>query len=366
MHLARKETIEHFMRHVGYWSWVHILYTYDESHLVIADEWFLDQIRSARPAALQCRTVRPESYESALSSDIKKILVLCEQNELKIVRSLQRDYPDLHVVSGTYGFACVGVDRYPRLKEFTPPETNKNPKPIFMLTTPYADGEFVAKSMMLNGMPQACEYLARPFSTWLSLHKNFQVSRFYNTVVRHYAKQGNLYWLAQTDVLQSVFQHTSYSLPRLIDDLRKLDARVILVSRGSDWVQSVTAQLLHRTTERSVWTKSPNKKILSVREDGDVLGCLDWGDAIREGEEILAHIEQRFTNCLRVKLDDFAGDQKAGLRDIATFVDAELSDEFEDLDYAAGYETAPNTHTLAVRLQREYVDRLGLHVKSVF
>ncbi|MEX0297680.1 MAG: hypothetical protein AB3N28_01320, partial [Kordiimonas sp.] len=148
--MVRKETIERFMRHVGYWSWVHVLYTYDESHLVVADEWFLDQIRSARPAALKCKTVRPAAYEAALTPDVKKVLVLCEQNELRIVRAIQRDYPDLHVTSGTYGFACVGADRYPRLKEFIRPENKKNPKPVFMLTTPYADGEFIAKSMELN------------------------------------------------------------------------------------------------------------------------------------------------------------------------------------------------------------------------
>ncbi len=341
-----------------------MLYTYDESHLLIADEWFLDQVRSARPAAFQCKTARPKNYTAAITPDIKKVLVFCESGELALVRSLQKAYPEIQVTSGTYGYACVGKDRYPRLKEYMPPVTAKNPRPTFILSAPYADAEFITNAMEAAGLPPTCEYLARPFSTWLTAHKNFQVSRFYNTVVRHYAKAGQLFWLLQTDVMQAVFDNTPYSMPRFIRDLKRLDARVILVSRDSAWRQAVTAQLLHRTGERSVWTKSPNKKILSVREDGDIFGCLDWGDKVRAGNQYLDQIDESLPNCLKLNLEEFASNQTEQLQQVADFVGLELSADAETLDYSSGYDTAPDVARLTSLLQRELIDRLGLHVTT--
>lgn len=363
MHKTREAQIDLFMKHVGYWSWIHVLYLYDESHLLIADEWFIDRVRKARPAALKCQTARPDAYETAITADIKKVLVFCAEGELALVRKLQAEYPAIQTVSGTYGFACVGKDRYPRLKEFQEPFKGAAVKPTFILSTPYADAEFVTSAMTHNGMPPTVEYLARPFSTWLAMQKNFQISRFYNTVRRHYVKDGALSWHMQTDVLQALFQHSAYSLKRFARDLKRLDANVIFVSRGGQWAQAVTAQLLHRTGERSVWTKSPKKKIKSVREQGDLFGCLEWEEDIRAGDACLKELESLLPQSLHINLEEFIKDQTGSLQKIANFTGASLGEAVEPLDYAAGYETAADIPRLITRLQRELIDRLGLHVR---
>lgn len=353
--------IDLFMKHVGYWSWVHVLYLYDESHLLIADEWFIDRVRNARPAPLKCQVARPDQCSDAVTDNIQKVLVFTERNELSIVRMLQAKHEGLHVTSGTYGFACVGKDRYPRLKEFQTPKLPKELKTTIILSTPYCDAEFVTKAMEQNGLMHSVEYLARPFSTWLERHKDFQITRFFYTAAQHYTRDSKLFWHMQTDVLEALLRNTSYNLKHFVQDIQRLGAKVIFVSRDDRWTQSVTAQLLHRTTERSVWTKSPNKNIKSVRERGDFIGCLDWSDTLDMGAAMLADIEKQLPASLHIKLQDFIADQQAGLKAISGFLGEPLNEDIVPLEYNEAYEKAADVSRLTELFQRELIDRLGIH-----
>jgi len=360
----RSELIQTFMRHVSHWSWVHILYTYDDSHLLIADDWFISELRTARPDTLSLRTAKPHNYQDAITDKIKEVLVFCEEGELALVKKIQAEHPELHVTSGTYGFACVGVDRYARLKAFAPQTRGRKIVPTLILSTPYADAEFVTNVMTKAGMPETCEYMGRPFESWLKLHKNFQVTRYYATTKDFYVKKKQLSWLMQTDVLQAVFDNTSYSLKRFIADLNRLGAKVVLVSRKRTSVQAVTAQVFARTAERSVWTKSPTKKIISNYEDGDFTGCIKWEQDIQSGQAILDAVAARVSGTMPIVLEDFIMDQGKYITKIAQYLGYELSGEPEPEDYIAGYETTPHTHTISMRFQRELIDRLGLHVEA--
>lgn len=353
--------IDLFMKHVGYWSWVHVLYLYDETHLLIADEWFIDRVRNARPAPLKCQVARPDQFSVAVTDNIQKVLVFTERNELSIVRKLQAEHEGLHVTSGTYGFACVGKDRYPRLKVFQTPKLPKELKTTVILSTPYCDAEFVTKAMEQNGLMHSVEYLARPFSTWLERHKGFQITRFFHAAAHHYARDGKLFWHMQTDVLEALFKNTPYSLRHFVKDIQRMGAKVIFVSRDDRWTQSVTAQLLHRTTERSVWTKSPSKNIKSVRERGDFTGCLDWFDTLDAGCAMLSDIEKLLPASIHVKLQDFITDQPAGLKVISDFLNEPIGDEIACLDYNEAYDKAADVSRLTDLFQRELIDRLGIH-----
>ena len=200
--LQNKAVIEQFR----YWSWFHVLYLYDDSHLLIADEAFIDFVRKSRKDVFRCKTARPTGYVDSVTPDIKKILVFTKTGERAIVRSLQERFPDVLVTSGTYGFACTGKDRYPRLFEYSSKRPKKNIRPTIFLSTPYADAEFVIKALAERGMPFAPEHLARPFVSWLGVQQGFQISRFYKEMEHRFSKNGQLYTLVQTDVLNSLLK----------------------------------------------------------------------------------------------------------------------------------------------------------------
>jgi len=359
----REDEYQRLLRHLGHWSWMFLLYKYDSTHVLIADRPFLDKVHAARETQLQCKTAEPHDYKDVITDDTRKVLVFCEAGELAIVRQLQVQYPEKLISSGTYGYACVGRDRYSRLHEFKPPVVNQKIKPVVILSTPYADAEFVAKVMAENGMPYAHEYLARPFAAWLGLHKGFQVSRFYNIVEKRYAKEGRLSYLLQTDVLNSLFDNTHYSLGRFLTYLERTDAKVILVTRKNRMAQAITGQILERTAERSIWTKKASKKIPAKFLKGDFLDCNRRHARILEDETLLDAVDAAPISTMRVCLDDFVKHQQEQIRSIVSFLDYQLVDDGEvvSINYTEGYEAAPTLYPLISAFRQEFIDRLGVH-----
>jgi len=348
-------------KHISHWSWGHFLYQFDETHLFISDASFIKQLRLARKDTLLCKTAQPDNYRSVNFDSIKKVLVFCCKGELAIIKELQEKYPEIQVTSGTYGYACVGKDRRPRLKQYKPAISGKKSRPLIILSTPYADAEFIANVMEMNGLPYAHEFLARPFSTWMKLQDNFQIARFYNVVEDQYSVDGQLPFLLQTDALCSLFENTHFNVERFIAFLKKTDAKIITFSRNNKIEQAAIGQLLSRTAERSVWTKKANKKINGSFRNSDFIGFFEKQKQIDWGVNFFSYITQYSQNILNISLEDFVEDQSANIRVIAKFLEVEVPPSIAEINYETGYENFRDIYPAIVGIKRDLSDRLGLH-----
>lgn len=364
-----EETIELQVRltqQLRYWTWYFVLYSYDSSHLVIADEFFINHLKKAIDENLNCRTATPDEYEDMVTPDIKKILVFTLDDELAIVRKLQAQFSDILVTSATYGYALTGKDRYPRLVEFQPGNHIAAQRPkqtVVFLSSPYADAEFIISAMVENGYPYIHEFLARPFTALLPLCSYFQATRFHYYAEKRYMRDGFFGFLLQTDVLQSLIDNTSFKLRHFIRYLKHRNVRLVLVKRRDHITQAVTAQLFDRTAERSVWTKKPSKKLLTPVKPGDSTGSLQHLQAIAEGETMMDTLASTGIAVHEVFLEDFVMKQADSIRRLADFLGHDLSvDTPETIDYAQGYETAPVFNKSVTEIRRELMDRLGIHV----
>jgi len=360
--LVKGAELDRFMRHLSHWSWVHRLYQYSDKHLLIADDFFLDRLHGAREKPLACKTSPVNGCEDAVTDGIQKILVFCQLGELQLVRDLQRKFPNVVVTSGTYGFALTDTSRLAKLRPFQPPAATFASGQVVMLSAPYVDAEFVAHSMAENGMPYCHEYLGRPFIRWLRHHKYFQITRFFDSAMQNFGKDGQLPTLLQTDVLRSVFENTSFSFDKLLKYLKKMDARVIIVRREDKIMQAVTAQLLERTAERSVWTNKPKKKLGTPFQDNDVHECLERHSGAARDDGILDQIATSGLNVHQVTLEAFMLNQEEGLRDIAGFLGMGLAQSPNVLDYFSAYENAPGVMPGAATFKRAMIDKTGLHL----
>jgi len=346
--------------HLGHWSWRYVLHRYDDSHLIVADTFFLRHLRSAGNSQLHCRTALPQDYRGAVTDEIKKVLVFCQRDELQIIRELRAEHPQVQVISGTYGYALVGRDRYPRLKPFLPP-TGKLWQPVnIILSSASAEAEFVAKVMDENGMPYFHEYFGRPFITWLQHHEGFQVSRFYDAALQHFSKGGPLNLLLQMDVLNSIFENTPFKPGHFIRFLEKVQAKVVVVTARDEMMQVCRGQLFNRSIERSAWTKSSKRKITAHYKDGDLLGCMIRQGQLAKDTEFLSQAVTADTDTLSICLEDFRDDQQAYITRLAEFFGEAVPENFKSVDYLSGYTNAKKVLPAATEFKRELHDRLGL------
>ena len=353
------------MKHLSHWAWVHSMYQYTDKHLIIADQFFIDKLRNARSKSLTCETVTPATYQAALPGKIKKILVFCQQNELAIVRDIQRKYPDIAVTSGTYSYALVGPNRLSKLREFKPVNPSLSAKPVIMLSTPYADAEFLSAVAVKNGLPGFHEYLARPFATWLQGYRGFQTARFHKIAEQQFSKGGEFHFLLQTDVLNSLFANTNFSLKRFIRYLADTEAKVILVTDRGKQAQAVRGQLVNRSPERSVWTKKPSKRMVVKYEPADMSGSIQRQSHLAEDEHLLGQIAASEADTMQVCLEDFVAEQAKVLGELAVFFGAKLPEKVETLDYDGGYELASNLLLAPIEYRRHMIDKLGLHLRPL-
>lgn len=361
--LEKGAELDLFMKQIGHWTWVHFLYLYNDQHLLIADDFFLEHVQLARKKPLVCKTSSVEGYAGAVTSDIKKILVFCQSNELNLVRSLRRKYPDISITSGTYGYACVKENRVPQLVPYQEPNAQPCGSPIVMLSPPYSDAEFVAHSMAKNGLPYCHEYLARPFAIWLKHHQNFQVMRFFDGALQRFGADDTLPILLQTDVLQSVFENTNFTFRKFIQYLKKMDARIIVVRREDKIMEVVSAQLLGRTSERSVWTNRPKKKLGTPFQDNDTDGCLKRFSNVGQHEDMINQVIAAGLNCHQLTLEYFMENQEKSLGQIADFLSVSPPEKVNLLDYWSAYERAPGILPAVSRFKRVMIDKIGLHVQ---
>ena len=245
-----KALYEQFVTHAGFMSWVFRFYKYDGSHLVIADKPFIKLIKSAQAAALSCQFVPPSLAEESVTPKIKKILVLVSSGELALVKKLQSRFPDLIVTSGTYGFSCVGQGRHSTLLPYKPPRKKAITAPIVLITTPYCDGEFVAKSMKENGLPTPFEYFHKQSISWMQIQKDYRLVRFYRHIMDKFGSGEDYAILLQTDFLQTAFEHTGLSKARFVQYLKQIGAKVVFLDQRNTLRQAVVGEIMHNTGER--------------------------------------------------------------------------------------------------------------------
>lgn len=351
--------------HLTHCTWFKAVNSFGKNHLVITEDFLIKRLQSQRKKPAACKLATPDDFGNVIDVNTKKILVFCLKNELAIVRAIQEDHPQIEVTSGTYGFNLFGRDRLPTLHEFTPVSARQIIAPVVMLATNHADAEFVAKSMEKNGLPYFHEFLGRHYATWVKAHRSFQIARFYDAMDRRYVADGKMHYLLQTDVLNSMFLNTSFSLVRFIRYLEKSHAKVILVSRRDKLTQAVSGQLFNRSAERSVWTKKPSKNITVKYRPDDMSGCVERQQLLASEENILATVAASKATTMEICLEDFIEDQPAGLASLAAFTEATLKHPMAILDYDQGYELAPDLVLAPAEYKRQLIDKLGLHLRPL-
>ena len=353
------------MKHLTHFTWFNAVNNFGDKHLVITEDFLIKRLQNQRKRPAAVKVATPDNFETAISTSVKKVLVFCRRNELAIVRKIRKDHPKLEVTSGTYGFNIFGRERLPKLSEFTQASTQKIATPILVLATSYSDAEFVAKSMAENNLPYFHEFLGRHYGTWAKGHKSFQIARFYNAMDRRYSAEGKMHYLLQTDVLSSMFVNTSFSLARFIRYLEKAHAKVILVRRKDKLAQAVTGQLLNRSSERSVWTKKPSKKIAVKFQAEDISGCIERQLLLDSEEKILASVAVSCAASMEVFLEDFRENQPAGLASLAAFLEEKPRQPAATFDYDKGYDLAPDLVLAPTEYKRQLIDKLGIHLRPL-
>lgn len=354
-----------FMGHLGHWSWVHLMYRFDASHLIVADFPFIQYLRSVRSEKLQCQVATPDDVDLMKRQGIKKILVFLEWHELPTIRKLQAHYTDAIVCSGTYGYGCVGPNRTPKFAGLAAGgQKLPAPKAVF-LSTAYAGAEFIGAAMTAAGMPAPHEYFARPLVRWLDRHAGFQAARFFGEVhARHTSKSGiEPFHLLQMDVLKAMLANSHLSLRHVLKFLSDGGTKIVTLRRHDRIALASEAQLLDHTAERSVWTKKPTKKLANKIEQALFKDCLLRLDALRTEEALLNEIESAMPDgaVYTLTLEEFLKDQADGLQRIARHLGFAAPKDFEPIDFAVGYETAADIGWLTDSIVRQFIDRTGLH-----
>jgi hypothetical protein len=356
---------QRLVRHLGHTSWMRFLYKYNDSHLLIADSFFLDAVRRAKKARLAIHLASVDDWQDAIDENIKKILVFTQRDELAVVREIHARYPDMHVTSGTYQFMVSGQKRQMKMRPYPSAKFVKPKQPLLIISTPYANAEFVAKAMDSAGMPFAYEYFSRALGTWLERFDRFQVARYFAVVMRNFTKQGRISTLVQTDVLSSVMASGNLSVRRLKSFLKATNAKVILVNRRDHFAQAGEGQLLNRSAERSMCSLRLGARIDDAYQPTDITGCLARLKAIKEGEQLLSDLAASDLNTHSICIEEFVADQQAGLEKISEQFGWQRPVDYEELDYVAPYNEKPGMSTVATKFRRELSDRAGIHVASL-
>jgi len=361
----KKNWQNRLMSQLVHCTWFGVINGFDETHLVITEDFLIKRLRNLRKKSKGCGLATPDDFENAISSKINTILVFCIEGELTIVRTLQKKYPNIKVTSGSYGFNIYGRDRLPKLNVFHAAKQRRFAKPRLILATTNADAEFVANSMAENGLPYFHEFMGRHYGTWVRRSKYFQVARFYDAMDRLYSSDGHTDYLLQTDVLNSMIANTSFSLNRFIRYLEKAQAKIILVRRHNKLVQAVSGQLMSRSQERSVWTNKPSKKLTVKFRPDDINGSIKRQRDLANDENTLAKVAASGAATMEVYLEDYIENQSEGLANIASFLDEKPKDPAVMLDYDQGYALAPDLAQAPLEYKRQLMDRLGLHIRPL-
>ncbi|MFC3051677.1 hypothetical protein [Kordiimonas pumila] len=354
-----------FFRHMRHWSWFFFINQYDADHLIVADDFFLHEVENSSPRRLKCKLASLHAVHEAVTDEIEKILVFCQQGEMALVRELQARYPDKTVVSGTYTYALTGPDRSPRMLPTVPYvqlDTQSYGKPVFILSTAYADAEFIAQVFVENGLPLFHEHLGRLFVSWLSVHQHFQVSRFYDAAQRRFSRKGHFFSLLQIDVLQAVFDNTPFKLNRFIRFLEQSGAKVILVSQDDHITQSVRAEFLDQSIERSVWTQKTDKKRIVKTWASGITGWIKRCLRFEQQEHILNAVEDAGIPSYRITLEAFLQNQELSIREMADFIGFPIEGDITVGDYSVVDTHAPTLQDAVVAFRREMIDRLGINM----
>lgn len=364
MLIQGEKWLDRFSDHMRYLTWIVILYGYDDKHLLISDADIIEKVDGARKAKLRCRVAPTDDYKASITPGLKKVLVMCRSGELQIIKDLKREHPNLTISSGTYGFSLVGADRYPRLIPFGSSSKKASVKSsLLLLSTSYADAEFISAVSRENKGPVFYEFLNRHHATWIEEHRPFQIGRFLDQAVWRFTKEGVFAVHVQCDVLTALLKNTPLTLERLLQYWQNTGTKVVLVNRRDHVFQSTIGQILNKSTERSVWAKKASRQILAKYQSNDFVGCQRRMHALKEEEALLDEVAGSSLATLNVEMEDFIKDQKAGFQKLAAFWGLESQGSIQTLNYFDGFDDAPNLLDAHASIRGEWIDRAGVHVR---
>ncbi len=349
-----------FMRHSEEWGWKHAFVKFASDVLVVADPVFVTRIKKVASNP-DCVFADPQDISDLDMGAFKSVLVFLEKNELTVVNELKVAHPDKLVVSATHDFSLVSSERLPRLKVLRTPPKPAPLGPIVFLSTPNAGAEYIAQVLSKNGLQQPWEYIGRPFVSLSELHDDIDFFELIRNAEVRYATDDGMAYIFQTDVLESLFENTSFTEDQFCQWLSDQSARVVTIRNKDKFRQAFIRGLLNSTFNRSVWSmrKKPDFKFRY-----GYFNSMSIQRALRHlsvGEAIIDRLERQLPASHSLELDPASGVSVQVVRDVATHLGLTMPAEPEMPDYLDSFWQSPDAQKGLQSMLYELVDRLGLH-----
>lgn len=360
----QQESLKSLGSDLRFWGWPGFFAALPSNAVLVIEPKFIKALGLAR-GKLQCQVMAPEkAWKSPTLDQPDAVVVFAAEREWQLARKLAQANPSANVVGATYHLAAVSLTRPLKLPEGLARHSAKKPDhAILMLSTPGSDGEYVAQLMAANGLPEAREYLAKPFINLLDHIKGFQPLTFLKVAAGLNSSEGVFALHLQTDVLQKVIKSSRLNAPRLNSLIEKSGASLMRIRREGRSHQAAMLSLMHGRPMRSVWTLPPaQKKNFPGSLNIPTLIAFEQISALEEQDLWLSKLLRSQNRVLTIDPVNVAEDQKRSLTDIAKHLGINLGgDDVKTMDYWEPY-NKPALAAMTREFQRELIDRIGLHV----
>ena len=359
----QQESLKSLGSDLRFWGWPGFFAAMPSNAVLVIEPKFIKALGLAR-GKLKCQVIAPEkAWKSPELDQPEAILVFAAEREWQLARKLAKANPASNVVAATYHLAAASLTRPLKLPEGLTSHSSKKPdQTILMLSTPGSDGEYVAQLMAANGLPEAQEYLAKPFISLLDHIKGFQPLTFLKVAAGLNMSDGIFALHLQTDVLQKVIKSSRLNASRLNSLTDKSGASLVRIRREGISHQAAILSLMHGRPMRSVWTLPPaQRKNFPGSLNIPTLIAFEQISALEEQDLWLSKLLRSQNNVLTIDPVDVAEDQKGSLTDIAKHLGTNFEGDVKAIDFWEPYEK-PALAAMTREFQRELIDRIGLHV----
>lgn len=359
-----KDWASQFARRSRTWSWPALFRQLDKSDLFIIDPDILRAIED-RFGNLKCQTESPLRALRKQDVDIKRVFVLCRRDEWALTKQLRGQYTANRVYSCTYDLAPKSLFEKPKLA--TPVSKKPVPvkRPLVLISTPYSDAEYLCDILRQNKFGNPREYLDRTLATWLEECSDFQVSRYFDRIIRLYQSDGMFDLHLQTDVLARLFGHSHLGWRRLEAWLKKTKAQVIYFTRRDKMAQTGFGSALDVSLHRSVFDISPAQRKAFKPLPGSFADANAWLQQLLQQEaELEDWLEHSIEDFRSVTLEEIVEQPVEVIRSLSIYLGKKTPKAIHIPDYKTPYREMPHLWEDAVRFRHEMIDRLGLHVNT--
>jgi len=363
----RKLHWKNFFLHVREWNLRHYLVRLDNSHVIVADDEFLSYLSGVKTQS-GLRQRQAKGFDGKVADAVKTVIVFCCDGEEQLVRALRARYPKRKIISGSHELLAIGPQRRPVLS----PKLSENvtrPQPLIILSTPYADAEFLTVLLQENSDIKIPEYLGRPLISWSALSSGFQPTRLYDRLVRRFASDDKMPMLLQTDVLAAVFKNTSWSMERFVRLCHRYGAKIVTLRTNEPFQQACYGELMDRSMLRSIW-QAPLKQPLAVNaKHVGLQNTLKRLDGLAEHQLFLDDIESRLGDCLSLTAGQLIEAPEEHTAKVLEFfgldVSGDVSGDVVSVNRQERYQRLEAFENKKLLLRRNLHDRLGLNAALV-